>query len=253
MAVQSLVFVGTAGWNIPRGSARRFPADGTHLQRYAQRLTCTEINSSFYRPHSHTTYRRWADSTPDDFRFAVKIPRAITHDARLARSEAALEQFLHDTDGLGSKRGPLLVQLPPSLAYDARLVGRFFSVLRRRYDGPVVCEPRHVSWAGLDAERMLSRYRVSRVAADPPLAPAFAHPAGWPGLVYIRLHGSPRTYWSRYTLEYLDALAASLRTATTTAWCVFDNTAAGAAAENACELFDMVGHAEALPSLSARQ
>ena len=77
-----------------------------------------EINSSFHRPHQVTTYRKWADHVPDDFRFAVKLPRAITHDARLRGRHGPFEEFLEDTAGLGAKRGPLLVQLPPSLEFD---------------------------------------------------------------------------------------------------------------------------------------
>jgi len=72
--------VGTAGWSIPRASAERAPGDGTHLQRYARVLACSEINSSFHRSHRAAVYAKWAASTPSGFRFSVKLPRAITHD-----------------------------------------------------------------------------------------------------------------------------------------------------------------------------
>jgi CheY-like chemotaxis protein len=124
------------------------------------------------------------------------------------------------------------VQLPPSFEFDARVAGRFFAVLRSLYEGPVVCEPRHPSWFEHGA-RLLTRYEVAQVAADPPCVPAAGQPGGWTGLAYYRLHGSPRTYWSAYSPEALDKLAALLRRRGGEVWCVFDNTAAGAAFENA--------------------
>jgi len=229
--------IGTAGWSIPPRSGPRFSGAGTHLQRYAGYFRGTEINSSFHRPHARATYQKWAAASPDGFKFAVKLTREITHEARLMRPAALLERFLDETSGLGHKRGPILVQLPPSLAFDARVAGRFFDSVRRSYEGPLVCEPRHATWALPGAEKMLARYRVARVAADPPREPTFGEPGGWDGIVYFRLHGAPRTYWSPYSTGYLDTLASTLRAAEAAAvWCVFDNTASGVAIENALEL-----------------
>jgi uncharacterized protein YecE (DUF72 family) len=233
---------GTAGWSIPRASAFRFETAGTHLERYARAFSCAEINSSFYRPHAAATYAKWRDSTPADFRFAVKMPRAITHELKLEDARDPLLVFLAQTDGLAEKRGPILVQLPPSLSFDTRVVSRFFDLVRTVYDGPIACEPRHATWFTRPAARQLERYRVSRVAADPAAVPEAMTPAGWPGLAYFRLHGSPRKYWSRYGESFIASLASNAR-ATTRAeevWCVFDNTASGAAIENAWELRERV-------------
>ena len=234
--------VGTAGWSIPRASAVRFEGPGTHLQRYAQSLRCVEINSSFYRPHAAATYARWRDSTPPDFRFAVKVPRAITHELKLQNARKALVAFLAQTDGLAPKRGPILVQLPPSFSFHARVVTSFLTLVREVYDGAVVCEPRHATWFSPSVSSLLDRYRISRVAADPPPAPAAREPAGWPRLAYFRLHGSPRTYWSRYDEHFIATLARTVQSilAAQEVWCVFDNTAGGAAAENAWDLHEKV-------------
>lgn len=231
-------FIGTAGWCIPRASAHRFECEGTHLERYSRLLRCAEINSSFHRPHAAATYAKWAASTPPGFRFAVKIPRTITHDQKLRRARLPLERFLAESAGLGKKRGPLLVQLPPSLAFDTRVAARFFDLLRERHEGSVVCEPRHETWLSTAADATLVRFKIARVAADPPTAAGAELPGGWNGLIYFRLHGSPRKYWSRYTEQYVEAMARALRAAPASAdaWCVFDNTASGAALENACEL-----------------
>ncbi len=190
MAGTADIRIGTAGWSIPRASAGRFDAEGTHLQRYARGLRCAEINSSFYRPHAAATYARWRDSTPPDFRFAVKIPRTITHVLKLVNAGEPFAAFL----------------------------------------APQV-------------NTLLERYAISRVAADPSPVPAAAEPAGWPRLAYIRLHGSPRTCWSRYTPNDIVMLSQTIRRLPSAeeVWCVFDNTASSAAIENAWELREQLG------------
>jgi uncharacterized protein YecE (DUF72 family) len=242
MASPPDIRIGTAGWSIPRASAFRFETPGTHLQRYARRLRCAEINSSFYRPHAPATYARWRDATPPDFRFAVKVPRTITHERALRNSREPLTAFLAEIEGLAEKRGPILVQLPPSLPFDAAVVKRFLDLLRTSYHGPVVCEPRHATWFSPRVASLLNRYGVSRVAADPPRVPEANVPGGWPGVAYFRLHGSPRTYWSRYDATYIASLAAALRgmPLAVDVWCVFDNTASGSAIENAWELQELL-------------
>jgi uncharacterized protein YecE (DUF72 family) len=230
--------IGTAGWNIPRVHRERFQAQGSQLERYASRLNAAEINSSFHRPHSRATYERWAAAVPESFRFAVKVPRVISHERLLARSREPLERFLDEAGGLGQRLGPLLLQLPPSFAFDARKVGRFFELLRQRHQGPVACEPRHATWTGRASAVMLERFEIARVAADPARAPGLEAPGGWPGLLYYRWHGSPRTYFSSYPAEALAKLAQAVRQAPSGAdtWCIFDNTASGAAAGNALDL-----------------
>jgi uncharacterized protein YecE (DUF72 family) len=246
--------IGTAGWSIPRASALRFDGPGTHLERYSRSFRCAEINSSFYRPHAAATYARWRESTPPDFRFAVKIPRTITHELRLQDTREPLVAFLVQTEGLGHKRGPLLLQLPPSLSFDATVVSSFLDLVRMVYDGPVVCEPRHATWFSPPVVSLLNRYRISRVAADPPPVPAAAFPAGWPQLVYFRLHGAPRTYWSRYDRNSIAMFASAVRGLPTAeeVWCVFDNTASGAAIDNAWELCErLIG--DAAPGQASRK
>jgi uncharacterized protein YecE (DUF72 family) len=181
-------------------------------------------------------------STPAGFRFAVKIPRSITHDQRLRRARVPLARFLEQTAGLGHRRGPLLLQLPPSLHFETRVAGRMLDLLRAEYDGFVVCEPRHDTWFSAAAEALLVRFRIARVAADPPPIAGADAPGGWHGLVYYRLHGSPRKYWSAYDSRRIDALAQAIAgvAASVDVWCVFDNTASGAALENAWELKRLV-------------
>jgi uncharacterized protein YecE (DUF72 family) len=237
--VSGALRVGCAGWTLPREHRAGFPAEGSHLERYAARFPAVEINSTFHRPHRRATFERWAASVPPSFRFAVKLPKTITHRQRLADTEALVDDFLASASGLGDRLGPLLVQLPPSLELDEDVARAFFTHLRARHAGDVVCEPRHPSWFEDAGERLLAELRIARVAADPARVPTAAEPGGWPGLAYYRLHGSPRIYYSSYDDAYLDALAARLARHAAEgrdAWCIFDNTASGAAAGDALAL-----------------
>jgi len=240
--------IGTAGWSIPRNEAAAFPGEGQHLQRYARILDGAEIDTSFYRSHQAKTYERWAALTPRDFRFAVKLPRSITHEGRLRLRAARepLRRFLAEVAGLGDRLGVLLLQLPPSLAYEARPLRRFFDLLAEEgvATDRIVIEPRHASWFTDTAERALVAMRVTRAAADPALCAAAARPGGWLGedgdgrgaLLYYRWHGSPRLYWSAYGPEWLEARAREIRQqwpVRADVWCIFDNTAGGCALANA--------------------
>lgn len=247
MTTGTPLYIGCAGWSIARADKSRFADQGSHLERYASVFSAVEINSSFYRPHQRITYERWAASVPENFRFSAKLPRTITHDHRLIGALPLLDTFLGEVGALGKKLGTLLVQLPPSLAFDARSVAAFFKAFRARYDNGLCVEPRHVSWFENPAEALLLRYRVARVAADPALNAAAAVPGGEPSLRYTRLHGSPQMYYSDYDPARLDAIAQRLKSecaGDAATWCIFDNTAAGHAVPNALELIERVRMAD---------
>jgi uncharacterized protein YecE (DUF72 family) len=231
--------IGTVGWSIPAQHASAFSSEGSHLERYSRRFPAVEINSSFYRPHRSSTYERWAATVPADFRFSVKMPKEITHIRRLAEVTEPLTRFLGEAAALGEKLGPVLVQLPPSLAFKADLAG-FFLNLRACFEGDVACEPRHRSWFTDEVDHLLAEFRITRVAADPVVVPRAAEPGGWSGFRYYRLHGSPRMYYSAYPREVLNALAQRLADDDGVAWCIFDNTAEGAATQDAMTLSDIL-------------
>jgi len=237
-----MIYLGCAGWSLPKERAPAFPEAGSHLERYAARLGAVEINSSFYRPHRPQTYARWAASTPEDFRFSVKVPKAITHEMRLQGCETALDSFLAQCGELGEKLGCLLVQLPPSLGFDEAVVRRFFEALRCRFDKSVVVEPRHETWRS--AQQLLIDYQVGQVGASPSRFELDGQPSGWSGIAYWRLHGVPVVYRSAYTDQYLRELAAQLKRAHdqgTIPWCIFDNTASGAAVGDALSMRSYLG------------
>jgi uncharacterized protein YecE (DUF72 family) len=232
--------IGTAGWSLYKPPAGRFPDQGSHLERYAATFDAVEINSSFYRPHKPETYARWAASVPADFRFAVKLPKAISHERRLADCDDLVERFAGEVAGLGEKRGPILIQLPPKLGLDTDVAARFFDLARERLGGLMACEPRHAGWFTPEADALLVKHRVARVAADPAPVPGAGEPGGWAGFRYSRLHGSPRIYWSSYDAAAIKRQAAAARSANTETWTIYDNTASGAALGNALAMLDLV-------------
>jgi len=246
--------IGTAGWSTPRQAKPAFSGVGSQLERYAAVLPAAEINSSFHRPHRRTTYERWAASVPAPFRFSVKIPKTISHTARLVACDDLLDAFLDQIGGLGETLEVVLLQLPPSFAFEPNVVVPFLKQLRRKLPATVAiaCEPRHPTWFMPDVEACLTDNHVARVAADPVLVPGGDEPGGWPSLRYYRLHGAPRIYYSSYDEAYIKALAERLFAHAKRGeriWCIFDNTASGAATQNA---LDLLGNQAALNGRPAR-
>jgi uncharacterized protein YecE (DUF72 family) len=216
MLVRMKLLVGTAGWTVPKQHLALFSAPGeggkrSHLERYASRLCCTEINSSFHRPHRRTT------------------------------------EFFDAVRGLGNKLGPVLVQLPPKLAFDDGIAREFFTTLRELHPGAVVLEPRHPSWFTASVDHLLRSFEIARAAADPPKGSKLAaRPGGWQSPLYWRLHGVPRTYYSEYDENSMQAFAQQLQSLENVSWndevwVIFDNTALGHATANAVWMKDSLG------------
>lgn len=223
--------IATAAWSINAKQAMHFPREGSGLQRYAAVFPGVEVNSTFYGHHKPETYARWADSVPPTFRFALKLPQSITHEQRLKGCQALFEAFLSEIAPLGPKVGPLLCQLPPSLAFDAQTVRSALSMMRGLHAGPIVVEARHASWRAEEVLALLEDLGIERVLADPaPVWSAMSFPRP---PAYVRLHGSPTLYHSFYEDDALTRFGALLAPGS---WCVFDNTASGAALANALRL-----------------
>lgn len=228
--------VGTAGWALSSRYTDEFPGSGSVLERYASRLNSVEINSSFSKSHRRQTYEKWREAVGPDFRFSVKVPKAISHDAGLVDTGRLLERFANEVAGLREKLAVVLVQLPPTLVFDETIASRFFSEARSLVRADLVVEPRNASWFAPDTDAFLSEVSVALVAADPVLF-GDGEPGGWDGLVYYRLHGAPRTYYSDYDDAALTKVSRALnRTTDVPSWCIFDNTAAGAALGNALRI-----------------
>lgn len=186
-----LPIIATATWSISKKVADRFAPEGSGLTRYASVFSSVEINSTFYRRHKPATFARWADAVPDGFQFSVKMPKEMTHTRAMTDIARPFETFLEDIASLKEKRGPLLCQLPPSLAFNATLFETAFKAIRDCDTGPIVIEVRHKSWTSVEALDLLRTYDVDRVLADPAQvwpAEDFITPPR-----YVRLHGKPRS------------------------------------------------------------
>jgi uncharacterized protein YecE (DUF72 family) len=236
------VRIGLAGWSeassrygklLPTASEE----GATGLRRYAAAFDFVEINSSFYRQVRPETYAKWAREVPENFSFSVKMHRLITHYTRL-KNTALLKDFFGSVSGLGNKLAVVLVQLPPTLIFDQEIAGTFFRALRRVYEGCAVCEPRHASWSADEARDLLAKYGVGPVLTEIPAAGGDPLQDAAPEIpLYVRLHGTPRKYYSSYSGEDLERLADFLgKHRARRRYVVFDNTAGPAGVRNALEL-----------------
>jgi uncharacterized protein YecE (DUF72 family) len=236
------VRIGIAGWSNPPRHKTRRGANQSHLEYYAEHFSCVEINSSFYRTHRKSTYSAWNLATPASFRFAVKMPRTITHDSGLQGTGEETAQFFAEIEALQPKLGAVLVQLPPSLEFQAAHVRAFFKSMPKLGGTALVCEPRHASWFTGAADALLQRLGVTRVATDPTAFETAKRPGGNRDFAYFRWHGSPRKYYSRYSQAQLAAFAAEVTAVgSASTWCIFDNTARHAAWDNAKSFLSVAG------------
>ncbi|HLN78753.1 MAG TPA: DUF72 domain-containing protein [Nocardioidaceae bacterium] len=265
--------IGISGWNYPGWRGDFYPkglVQRRELEYAASKLTSIEINGSFYSLQRPTSYAAWRDQTPDDFVFAVKGGRFITHMKKLAGVETALANFFASgVLALGPKLGPVLWQLPPNLGFDAERLASFFDLLPRTTgaaaevakehdtkipddraltvaedDRPMrhALEVRHGSFATPDVVRLLRAHDIAFVVADT---------AGrWPLVeemtsdhMYVRLHGDKELYTSGYTPEALDRWAEKIRRwadAGQDVYVYFDNDAKGYAPHDAMALIERV-------------
>lgn len=241
------VTIGIAGWALPSADADLFPpaSFGSNLARYAAVFDAVEINSSFYRPHRPDTYARWADSVPARFRFAVKLPKSVTHEKRLQDAGTELDRFAAEAGALREKLGWILVQTPPSLRFDQTAVAALFAGLGERFGTTALlaCEARHGSWFNDEATALLRELGVIRVVADPPAGEPGPFIATRDNTAYVRLHGSPLIYRSIYEPERLAQVAAWLRGCRNqggSSLLIFDNTMSGTQVRQAVQLRQML-------------
>jgi uncharacterized protein YecE (DUF72 family) len=237
---ETQVRIGTSGWLYPPWRGVFYPPKLAHrreLEYLSSRMNSVEINGTFYSLQRPTSFRNWYAQTPDDFTFAVKGARFITHMKKLAGVDAPLANFFASgVLALGEKLGPILWQLPPSLGFDPQRLTDFFARLPRSTDEAAWLARRHDerlkdrSFTSALSDRPLQhaieiRHKSYQTPAFPDLlrehaiALVVADTAGrWPlmrdvtaDLVYIRLHGDVELYTSGYTDEALDKWAAEIQ------------------------------------------
>lgn len=228
--------IGTSGWTYTHWRGLFYPSglpQRRWLVHYAAHLDTVEVNATFYRSLKPDTFRKWAETTPEGFLFALKAPRSVTHVRRLRDIRELLEGFYQRASLLGSKLGPILFQLPPSLPYDGSLAQDFLAALDPGRLHAV--EVRHDSWLCDAFFQKLEEYRLAFCISDTAGRYPFCEVLTAP-FAYVRLHGSRVLYRSAYTKEELRGWAERIRTWRRPTFLYFDNDFEGNAARNAIEL-----------------
>ena len=235
-------YVGCSGWHYEHWRGLYYPKNLTKpkwLSFYAQQFDTVELNNSFYRLPSERVFTTWQDSTPDDFVFAVKVSRFITHIKRLRNIDSAVENFVSRAGLLKEKLGPLLYQLPPSMKRDDELLESFL------YTVPSECqhviEFRHESWIDENVFDILRRHSVGLCVFD---MPGFSCPlVATSDFAYVRFHGSEGLYSTSYTDEELTRWAhriTGLGQRIKACYIYFNNDAEAFAVKNAVKLKNLL-------------
>ena len=192
------VLIGTSGWHYDSWRGPFFPKEvkiKDHLRFYASHFDTTELNGVFYRTPTEEAVRGWREQTPDDFVFAWKASKFITHWKRLSGNSVNSLELLEDRLSLlGEKAGPILFQLPPNFQADADRLASFLKLLsnQRRYS----FEFRHPSWYAPGILKLLSAHNISLCLSDHHDAPApWRRTADF---VYVRGHGPGGRYRGHY-------------------------------------------------------
>ena len=231
-------YVGTSGWHYDHWRHRFYPEKLTKagwLKFYASHFATVELNNSFYRLPSEAAFANWRDSSPDNFTFAVKVSRFITHIKRLKNTGEAVDNFISRAKILEEKLGPLLYQLPPNMHRNDEVLESFLSALPREFKH--VFEFRHHSWLDEKVFETLHKYNVGLCVFD---MPSLSCPVvATADFAYIRFHGSTGLYSSCYSddeladwAERLANLAGKLKAI----YIYFNNDAEAFAVRNAITL-----------------
>ncbi|MCD6528484.1 DUF72 domain-containing protein [bacterium] len=248
------IFIGTSGWIYSHWEGIFYPKhlpSKDKLKYFSQYFKSTEINYSFYHLPRPVTYQNWYNQTPEDFIFAVKASRFITHIKRLKGVKNAWKTFLENALGLKEKLGPILFQFPPSFKNTPENLNRLENFLRYINSWskkPTITgflrfsfEFRHKSWCQENTYDLLKKYNAAWVIADSPRYPKAEVITS--DFVYIRMHGSKVMFSSNYTKKELEDLTQKIkkwRKKKLDVYCYFNNDAQGYAVKNAKTLQRMV-------------
>jgi uncharacterized protein YecE (DUF72 family) len=249
MVASGKLLVGTSGWSYQHWAGGRFYPQGLKpgdwLAYLAQHFSTVEINSTFYRLPKESSVQRWYDVTGSKFRFAVKLWQMVTHRKKLIDCDEHLRDFFRVAGGFRTKRGPLLVQLPPSIHKDLPRLDGFLGHLRKamgRMRWRVAVEFRHPSWADADTTALLDAHQAALCLADMPRCP-FAEP-GNAEFVYIRRHGPGGVYRGCYSEQHIADDAKRVRAwlaAGKDVYVYYNNDIGGHAVDNARQLMAACG------------
>ncbi len=191
-----MIRVGTSGWSYDHWADVLYRPGlpvAKRLARYVEEFDTVELNASFYRWPKDATFAGWRERLPEGFTMSVKAHRGLTHYRRLGTPEPWVERFERCWTALGERREALLVQLHPAMERDDARLDHFLSVMPDWI--PVAMELRHPSWDDPAVYAMLERHHAAYVVMSG--AKAAMIPRATADLVYVRMHGPPRTRCTR--------------------------------------------------------
>jgi uncharacterized protein YecE (DUF72 family) len=235
--VSCQVRIGTSGWEYDHWRGSFYPrelARDRWLEFYAERFDTVELNATFYRLPGAETFARWGRRVPDDFRFAVKASRYLTHLRRLREPSEPLERLWTRARRLGDRLGPMLYQLPPRWRPNAERLDDFLAALPK--DRPQAIEMRDRRWYRRDLIDKLDAAGITLVLHDMPDSRAPIRRVG--PIVYVRFHGAGERYGGAYSPQMLSAWARRIATWAEDApvWAYFNNDIGGHAVRDADRL-----------------
>jgi uncharacterized protein YecE (DUF72 family) len=242
------LLIGTSGWTYASWSGTFYPPSlpsRQYLEFYAKEFCTTEVNYSFYHLPRSSTYEKWVSQVPDDFVFALKASRFITHVKRLVAAEEAWATFVQHALALGSHLGPVLLQFPPSFRCNRTTLADFLRFAQRAalasHPLRLAFEFRHDSWFGKEIYALLRQHDAALCIADSPRYPR--HDRVTANFVYLRFHGRTELFASRYTEKELAEEAKEIKRYLRDGldvYVYFNNDALGHAVQNAKALTCLV-------------
>jgi uncharacterized protein YecE (DUF72 family) len=240
------VYIGTSGWQYKHWRHTFYPegvAQSRWLEFYAERFQIVELNNSFYMLPKEETFAKWRERTPDDFIFAVKMSRYLTHIKRLKDPQEPVERFFKHASHLGPKLGPVLIQLPPTMQVDANALDETLSLIPK--GARVAVEFRHETWWIDEVRAILERHGAALCHADRRDEPVTRlwRTADW---AFIRFHeglGQPHPCYKRATLGRWVERLAETWSPNDDLYVFFNNDPRGCAIRDAIVFADLMGKA----------
>jgi len=239
---KSAIFIGTSGWHYGHWEGRFYP-EGMKpeyfLKYYLKYFSTVEINNSFYHLPMAETFKSWRNSAPDNFIFAVKASRFITHMKKLSEPKKSIKLFFDRVKMLSKKCGPILFQLPPYWHCNIERLSDFLKSLPKRYR--YAFEFRDETWCNNDVTKLLQKHNAAFCIFDLNwyTSPKFVTA----DFVYIRLHGPDGKYAGSYSEKQLGEWAKFIKKCYNDGkdvYCYFDNDEAGYATKNAIRLKELI-------------
>lgn len=243
----SKIHIGTSGWSYKHWKDAFYPhklPSTKWLPYYADIFSTTEINASFYRLPSEESVLKWAAQVPDNFLFCPKMSRYLTHMKKLREPDEPLERFFSVFHHLKKKLGPVLIQLPPRLAFHYDIAEHFYNLLKKKYKPyEFVMEVRHDTWLQEESLTLMTKYGIGLVISESGDMFPYSEMITAKN-IYVRFHGPAELYASSYSDKALESFAEKFKKWVKDGhevWAYFNNDIGAHAVGDAQRLIELTG------------